>query len=65
MRKTMPAITEASRRLTVEDVAARWEVSIRTVRRLVDRGELKCLRIGRQMRFTAEDLAAYERAVRS
>jgi excisionase family DNA binding protein len=59
-----PANDEA-RRLTLDDVAARWGVSPRTVQRLVRRGALRCLRIGRQMRFRPEDIAAYEKGARS
>lgn len=50
--------------LTVNDIAARWQVSARTVRRLIARGDLKTHRIGAQLRVSAEDLAVYERLQR-
>ena len=46
---------------TLEALAMRWGVSIRTLRRMVARGELKVHRIGSQLRFSEEDVAAYER----
>ena len=46
---------------TLETLAARWGVSVRTLRRMVARGELKAHRIGSQLRFSEEDVAAYER----
>jgi len=45
--------------LTLQQVADRLQVSISTVRRLVDAGELRAVRIGRNLRVRPEDLAAY------
>lgn len=45
--------------LTLAQVASRLQVSMSTVYRLVDRGELKTIRIGRSYRVRPDDLAAY------
>lgn len=45
--------------LTLQQVADRLQVSMSTVRRLVDAGKLKTVRIGRNLRVRSEDLAAY------
>lgn len=45
--------------LTLDQVAAKLQVSMSTVRRLLDRGELKAVRIGRSLRVRPADLAAY------
>ena len=47
--------------LTLEALSSRWGVSVRTLRRMVARGELKAHRIGSQFRFSEEDVVAYER----
>lgn len=47
--------------LTVPEVAAQLRVCERTVRRLLSRGELPCIRIGRSVRVNASGLAAYVR----
>lgn len=47
--------------LTLHDLAARWQVSLKSVRRIMARGELKVHRIGHQIRVSPEDAAAYER----
>lgn len=46
---------------TLETPANRWSVSARTLRRMVARGELKAHRIGSQLRFSEEDVTAYEK----
>ena len=46
--------------LTLDDVAAHFGVSTRTVRREVDRGRLKSRRVGRQLRFRSSDVMQYE-----
>lgn len=43
------------------DVADRFDVSVRTVRRWVDAGELVAHRFGRQLRISAEDLGTFEK----
>lgn len=45
--------------LTLQQVADRLQVSISTVRRLIDAGELRTVRIGRNLRVRPEDLRAY------
>ena len=47
--------------LTLEALSSRWGVSVRTLRRMVARGELKAHRIGSQLRFSEEDVTVYER----
>lgn len=53
--------THSKSLLSLEALASRWGVSIRTLRRMVARGELKAHRIGAQLRFSDEDVVAYER----
>lgn len=48
--------------LDVSDVAERLKVSARTVRRIVDAGELRPLKIGGQHRFTSAAVEAYLKA---
>jgi excisionase family DNA binding protein len=43
----------------VERIARRLNVSIRTVRRVIDRGELGCYRIGRLLRVSERQLQEY------
>ena len=45
--------------LTVDAVAKRLAVSVKTTRRLIDRGELPIHRIGRQIRVSESDLFLY------
>jgi len=45
--------------LTLQQVADRLQVSMSTVRRLVDAGKLKAVRIGRNLRVRPEDLSKY------
>ena len=47
--------------LTIAQVATRWQVDEKTVRRLVWRGELTVHHIGQQIRIATHDLVAYER----
>jgi excisionase family DNA binding protein len=49
----------------LQDLAVRWQVSLKSVRRIVARGELKVHRIGHQIRVSLEDAAAYEKLHRS
>ena len=53
--------TNAKSLSTLEALASRWGVSVRTLRRIVARGELKAHRIGSQLRFSEEDVTVYER----
>lgn len=49
--------------MTTIEVAEQLQVSARTIRTLVDLGELRAYLVGRQLRFHPDDLRAYlERA---
>jgi excisionase family DNA binding protein len=48
----------------LEAVAERLSVSVKTVRRLVERGELVAHRIGRAVRVSEDDLRRYIAGVR-
>lgn len=48
-----------SRLLTVAEVASVMRVSRMTVYRLIRRGQLKAIRVGRNYRVREEDLGAY------
>lgn len=41
------------------DVAALFQVSPKTVQRLVTRGELACVRVGHQLRFREQDIELF------
>jgi excisionase family DNA binding protein len=45
---------------TPNQIAERWLVSPRTVRRLIEAGELRACRMGKQIRIRHADLLAYE-----
>ncbi len=49
---------------SLSNVADRYDVSVRTVRRWVDAGELVAHRFGRQLRVSATDLAVFEKLQR-
>jgi excisionase family DNA binding protein len=51
--------------LSLEEVAYRLGVSVQTVRRLIENGELKGVRVGRQWRVRQEDLDDYVRRMSS
>ena len=57
---SMPAIDQtvlsSPNLLTIANVAALLQVSTKTVRRLIDRGELDAIRIGRSIRIQPEAL---------
>jgi excisionase family DNA binding protein len=55
----------ADRLLTKQDVAARLNVSTRTVQRLHLSGELKALRVGGSVRFHPDDVDAYVQQLRA
>jgi len=48
------------RRLTVTEVANLLAVSIRTVHRLVRDGRLRPFRVGRQLRFSLDEIRRFE-----
>ena len=54
--KANPATEPDDRFLTVADVAAKLAVSQRTVRRMIDRGDLRGQRVGRLVRICSGDL---------
>lgn len=56
---------EALDLLTYSEVAARLRVSEKTVRRLVESGELERVRIGRGVRITPESVAEYKQRLRA
>jgi excisionase family DNA binding protein len=45
---------------SLEELASRWGVSVKTLRRIVQRGELKTHRIGAQIRVCEDDIRSYE-----
>jgi len=51
--------TLSSPMLSVVDVAARLRVCTKTVRRWIERSELRVHRIGRQLRVSEEDMAMF------
>ena len=55
----------ATKLFTIEEVAETFNVSSRTVRRLIDSGALPVHRLGRIVRISAADLAAFLAATRS
>ena len=61
-RTTPPQLTTASRLprpLAVGEVAELLQVSSKTVRRWIERQELRTHRLGRQLRVAEEDLATF------
>ncbi len=46
---------------TIESIAELCQVSTRTVRRWIDRGELDAYRLGRQLRVSERDLELFLR----
>jgi excisionase family DNA binding protein len=55
----MTKATRIPRMLAVTDIAETMRVSTRTVRRWIDSGDLRVHRLGRQVRVSEEDLAAF------
>jgi excisionase family DNA binding protein len=45
--------------LTVSEAAARLQVSVKTIRRLIDRGDLPALRIGHLIRIPEESFESF------
>jgi excisionase family DNA binding protein len=48
-----------TRLLTVQDVATDLQLSTKTIRRLIDRGDLPVHRLGRSVRVSEEDLLVF------
>jgi excisionase family DNA binding protein len=59
MAKTTGPAAMHARLLTIKDVADRLKVSIKTVRRWIDRGELVAYQLGHQWRIAEPDLSAF------
>jgi len=53
---------DPTRLLTLDDLARRWGVSVRTLQRMHKRGDLPAVRVGSQIRFSPTDIAVFERA---
>ena len=53
--------TGAKHFFTLADIADRFDVNVRTVRRWVGADELIAHRFGRQLRVSAEDLKTFEK----
>ena len=51
--------------LSLEEVAYRLNVSVQTVRRLIDSGQLRGVKVGKQWRVRQEDLDDYIRRMSS
>lgn len=49
------------RLLTVQDVAARCQISVKTIYRAVNAGDLRALKVGHGLRFREEDVEHFER----
>jgi excisionase family DNA binding protein len=58
-KKPFPDPVPSQRLLTVKDVAARLQVSMRTVHRVIDAGQLAVIRIGRAVRVSETALQAF------
>lgn len=50
----------APRYYTVEELASRWAVNHKTVRAMIERGELRHFRVGRHIRVTEEAVREHE-----
>ena len=53
---TAPTTFEEDRLWTVQDVMELLQVSRRTVERLIENGELRAIKFGRNVRFRREDV---------
>jgi len=61
MTKTKPPPAEG-RFLTVSEAATRLQISAKTIRRLIDRGDLPALRIGHLIRIPEESFESFLKA---
>ena len=59
MSRPRTPLVPPERLLTIADVADRCQVSSRSVRRWIDDGRLKVIRLGRSVRVSERDLAAF------
>lgn len=53
------SLSRTARMLTVADFADRLEVCKKTIRRLIDKGELPAHRVGRLIRISEADAVAF------
>jgi excisionase family DNA binding protein len=56
----MVSIDPQERYWTAREVAARWGLSLRNIRRMIARGDLQVVRIGRAIRISGDALRAAE-----
>ena len=63
-RRRTPA-PASERLLTIADVAERCQVSPRSVRRWIDDGRLRAIRLGRSVRVCERDLAAFPKSLQN
>lgn len=61
---TTPAASKNTRFFTIDDVAEHVQVSTKTVRRWIDRGELVVHRLGSHVRVGPDDFTAFLEARR-
>lgn len=56
MTRRAAAFSSPQTMLTIETVAARFDVNPRTVRRWIEQGDLTVVRVGSVVRITSDDL---------
>ena len=62
----MSAQTLSKTQFTIQELAARWSVHPLTIRRRIRRGEIRCLRHGRQIvRIEVAEIERLEREARA
>ena len=54
-----PLPTRGEQLLTPQDLAEQCQLSVRTLQREIAAGKLRCLRLGRQVRFHRQDINAW------
>ena len=59
MPESTRSTTDACSLLTMPDVARHCQVSVRTVRRWIERGDLVAIRLGRQWRISRADFDVF------
>jgi excisionase family DNA binding protein len=57
-----PRIVSRGTMLRVEEVAARWEVNVKTIYAMIDRGEIAARRFGRVLRVPRSVVESFEQA---
>ncbi len=50
----------SQRAMTIRELAEYWQVSERTIKRLIDAGKLRAFKIGRQWRVHQRDVERFE-----